>query len=287
MHSFYDRFTAAVTDPDPQGLQLLFFDVPELHADAVTAFLRAQPELATATCELASVADVPAVAKLVSGDGPPASVFGLIQWANHTVKLVLCGGPMPYGPVESCVGPALIPPPMKVDAKQHKSHALLYYAGTHPDPTERFVALCAVAGALARFDAIVTLNEEARAAVPALDLIPDDGEDALATYRNLPIPYLLGGFTKMDTGDPERPWVRTFAAHRLGLPNLARHLDGHHHTGETFQLFAGMLGYLRQMGETFTAGDTIDLGTGPKLHLRAPTDAEWFLDSDGVMLVVE
>ena len=284
MSNFYDRFSAARTDADPQGLQLLFFAPPDLQSDAIVTFL--QPHLPGVTCELADVADVPGVLSML-GDGPPAAVVGLIAWADHAVKLVVCHAPMPYGPVESCVGPALIPPPMKVDAKQHQAHALLYYAGTNPDPLERFVALCAVAGALARFDAIVVLNEEARTAAPALDLIPDDGEDALATYRGLPIPYLLGGFTKMDAGDADRPWVRTFANHRLGLPNLARHLDGHHQTGETFQLFAGLLGYLRTMGETFTAGDTIDLGHGPKLRLREPAESEWFLESSGVMLVVE
>lgn len=282
--SFFDRFSAARTDPDPQGLQLLFFAPPDLVADAVVTFLR--PHLPDVTCELAKVADVPAVLPQL-GDGPPASAVGLIAWADHVVKLVVCDAPMPYGPVESCVGQALIPPPMKVDAKQHQAHALLYYAGMHPDPLERFVALSAVAGALARFDAIVVLNEEARAAVPALDLIPDDGEDALDTYRNLPIPYLLGGFTKMDAGDADRPWVRTFANHRLGLPNLARQLDGHHQTGETFQLFAGLLGYLRRMGETFTAGDTVDLGSGAKLHIREPAESEWFLESTGPLLVVE
>jgi hypothetical protein len=120
--------------------------------------------------------------------------------------------------------------------------------------------------------------------VPAFDLIPDDGEDPLNTYRTLPIPYLLGGFLKMDAGDGG-PWVRTFANHRLKLPNLARHLTGHEQTAATFQQFAGMLGYLRAMGETFTAGDTVDLGDGPKLRLREPTEGEWWLDGEGVLVV--
>lgn len=274
------RFAAAVLPPDPQTLQLLFFGPPPLTADAIVAALK--PHMPDAACELA-----PAPPGVVSGDGPPAAVVGLVEFGDHVVKLVLFHAPMPYGPVEACVGPALIPPPMKVDAKQHTAHALLYHAGSHPDPLERFVALCAVAGALARFDAIVVMNEEARAAVPAFDLIPDDAEDALNTYRTLPVPYLLGGFVKLDTGDADRPWVRTFANHRLGLPNLARHLSGHAQTGETFGLFAGMLGYLRQMGEAFTAGDTVDLGGGAKLRLRAPTEAEWWLEGEGEMLVVE
>ena len=61
----------------------------------------------------------PLAATVVSTDGPPAAVLGLIEWADHVVKLVGCDAPMPYGPVESCVGPAMVPPPLKVDAKQH------------------------------------------------------------------------------------------------------------------------------------------------------------------------
>lgn len=273
-----DRFAAAALPPDPQALQLLFFDPPALDAEAITAFLR--PHLPYATCELA-----PAPIGVVNADGPPASVVGLVTFGEHVIKLIHFDAPMPYGPVEACVGPAMIPPPLKVDSKQHKAHTLLYHTG-ETDALEQFVALCAVAGALARFDAIVVLNEEARTAVPAFDLIPDDGEEALNTYRTLPIPYLLGGFLKLDAGDGG-PWVRTFANHRLNLPNLARHLSGHEQTAETFQLFAGMLGYLRTVGETFTAGDTVDLGDGPKLHLREPREQEWWLDSSGAMLVVE
>ena len=139
---------------------------------------------------------------------------------------------------------------------------------------------------MARFGAVVVLNEEARAAVPALDLIPDPGEDALATLRSLPVPYLWGGFAKLDVGDPDRPWARTFANHRLGLPDLATHLTGHAETGRTFQLFAGLLGYLTQMQETFAAGDVLDLGDA-KLRLREPAEAEWYLESPGPLLVVE
>jgi hypothetical protein len=285
MSDFVQRFQSSGADANPQGLQLLFFVPPQLEAEAVAGMLNALPGIVGARCELVRVAEVPAAASLVSDSGPPASVLGLIQWESHTIRLAQFDAPMPYGPVESCVGPALIPPPMKVDATQHQSHILLYYAGTHPDTLERFAALCAVAGALARCDAIVVLNEEARTAAPAFDLVPEPGEDAMATYRGLPIPYLLGGFVKMDTGQPDRPWIRTFANHRLGLPNLARQVD-HEQTAETFQLFAGMLGYLRTMQETFTAGDDIDLGDGGRFHLREPHESEWFLESEGPMLVL-
>ncbi len=262
---------------DPPSLQVLYFETEPLHAEALRAFLPAAWAGAIVEFGPAPAAD---------SDGPAFIQAGEVRFGSHIIKMLHSLEAMPYGPVETCVGPALIPPPMKVDAKQHKSHTLLYHSGDEPDAMEKFVALCAVAGALARFDAIVVLNEEARTACPALDLIPDEGEDVLATYRNLPIPYLLGGFVKMNVGDDPKPWVRTFANQRLNLPNLATQLSSHEETGSTSELFAGLLGYLRKMNETFTACDTLDLGDR-KLTLREPTDAEWWLDSDGVLLVVE
>lgn len=297
--TFFDRFlgrepvasrelAAAPDGPGtPQGLQLLFPEKLDLDAEALTAFLRDyHPNMDGGSAELVRVVDSPDAGRLVSAEGPPATVVGLLGWGSHVIKLAGFDAPMPYGPVETCVVPAMMPPDIKADAKRHAAHVLLFYAGTHSDPLERFVALAAAAGAVARFGAIVVLNEEARAAAPAFDLIPDADDDSLQTLRALPLPYLFGGFVKMDIGDPDRPWVRTFANHRLGLPNLAYHLSGHPETSRAFQLFAGLLGYLRQTGEAFSDGDTLDLGDA-RMKLRTPADHEWYLESDGVMFVVE
>ncbi len=285
--TFLERFAAAKTAANPLGLQLLFFAAPELDADALLTFLRVEPELTEAGGELVRVADVPGAAAFIGGEGPPASVLGLFSWGDHAVKLAQFDAPMPYGPVESCVGPALLPPPMKVDAKQHLAHILLFYAGTHTDVREQFVALCAMAGALARYEqAICVLNEDARTACPAFDLIPDAGEDALATYRQLPIPYLLGGFTKLTVGDAGVLWARTFANHRLGLPDLAIRMTDHQQTARFFQLFTGIAGYLLEMKETLTPGESLDLGDGTTYQVREPLDEEEFLTSPGLMLVL-
>ena len=264
---------------EPAALQLLYFGQGLLDAHALQTVLSAHLSLSV-TAELAPYSGP------VNTGGPAFAQQGGVAWGPHTVKLLHSLEPMPYGPVESCVGPALLPPPMKVDAQQHGSHTLLYYTGAQVEALEQFAALCAVAGALARFDGLVVLNEEARTACPALDLIPEDGEDAMQTYRTLPIPYLLGGFVKMEVGDDPRPWVRTFANHRLGLPNLAVHLRSHADTGDAFHLMSGVLGYLRTMAETLNPGETIDLGEKTWL-IRAPVDVEWWLDSDGPLLILE
>ena len=285
--NFSARFAAAVVSDPPFGLQVLFAGGLALEAAGVAEAVRGHhPTMAESVVELVPAAGESA-AKQLSGGGPAASVLGLVSWGPHVVKLVACDAPMPYGPLETCVVPARLPPDLKQEALRHGSHALLYYAGFEPDPIEKYVALAAVAAAVSRFGGLVILNEDARAAVPAFDLIPEEDEDILGTLRGLPIPYLWGGFVKLDVGDPDRPWARTFANARLGLPDLAYHLSSHAETGRVFQLFAGMLGYLKQMREEFTAGDTIDLGDGPKLRLRLPTELEWYLDSDGPMLVVE
>lgn len=282
---FADRYAAV--SAAPLSLQVLLRDPLALSADALSAAI--QPYLGDqrVTVELIRVADDSSAAELVSAVGPPVSVVGLIEWGPHRIKLAGFDAPMPYGPIEVCVGPAMIAPPLKHDAKHHVSHVLLYDGGNDPDPLERYVALGLVAGAVARADAIVVMNEEARAAVQAIDLIPDEGEDILKTLRQLPLPLLYTGFVKMDVGDPERPWVRTFAAHRFGLPDLALHLTGHDQTSDAFRLFAGLQGYLRQTRDELKAEETLDLGDGRVYYIRAATPEEWYLESDGVLLVIE
>lgn len=283
---FVERFSETRAGA-PQSLQLLFRDPLNLDARTLVQLLSDVPGLQGVRVDLVSVADHPVAGTLVSPSGPPAGVLGLIEWGSHRIKLAGFDAPMPYGPVEVCVGPAMIAPPLKHDSKHHASHVLLYDAGTEPDPLERFVALGAVASALARFDAIVVMHEEARTAVQALDLIPEEGEDILQTLRTLPIPLLWGGFVKVDAGTPDRPWVRSFANHRLGLPELAYQLADHAETARMFQVFSGMLGYLRQIHEAFVAGDTVDLGDGTRFRFRTPAESEWFLDAEGTMLVLE
>jgi hypothetical protein len=286
--AFLLRFSAA-GQADPPGFQILFADPPSIPADALTAALRDyHPELATASTEIIPVSDLPAGANVVSPDGPTASAVGLVAWGKHVVKLILFPAPMPASAVEGCLRPALLPPEMKTDARAHRGHALLYYAGADTDPLEQLVALGAVAGALARFRAVVTLNEEARAAIPSFALLPDEEEeDMLRTLRTLPVPYLYGGFVKMELTDVPGVWARTFANQRLGLPNLAYHAAGHDEGQQVFGLFTGVLGYLRETGLAFEIGEVIRVGDDIHLKVRAPAEAEWWLESRGRMQVLD
>lgn len=288
MMTVWERF-AAPGPADAPSLQVLFGGVPAVPAEGLTAALRDyHPDLAEATAEFMPVSELPSGVQVVSPDGPPALAIGLASWGEHRVKVILFAEPMPASAVEGCVQAALLPPDLKAEGRAHQGHALLYYAGTASDPLEQCVALGAVAGALAHFDAILTLNEEARAAIPSFALLPDeDGEDMLATLRTLPLPYLWGGYVKMELTDIPGVWIRTFANHRFGLPNLAYHAASHDEGQQVFRMFAGILGYMRETGLRFELGEVVRIDEDTHLHVREAHLAEWWLDALGEMRVLE
>ena len=286
--TFFERYSAAARPGGPLSLQVVFPGALPLDAGQVARFVRGYaPEMAEAVVELVRVDEVPAARDLVSDAGPPVAVVGLVSWGPHVVKLAGFEAPMPYGPIASCVDPALMPPEVKADAARHQSHALLYHAGPEADPTECYLALTAVAGALASLGATAVLNEEARTAVPGFDLIPDPAEDIFATLRALPLLYLFAGFVRTSVGAPDRPWVRTFGCHHFGLPDLAIQANGLGEASTVFKWFNAMLNYLRTTGAEFAPGQVIDLGD-VKLTAREPHPTEDdFLFSAGTLLALE
>ncbi len=289
--TFAARFAANLTPGPPVSLQAVFpTSLPDagLTAAELAAAVRAfHPDLADAVVELVTVVESPAVAELVSPAGPPLAWAAVVSWGRHVVKLAAFDAPMPYGPVASCVVPALMPPEVKRDAAAHRSHVLFYHSGTEPDPVERYVALGCVGGVLGQFGATAILNEDGRTACPAFDLIPGPGEDVLATLRELPLTYLWVGFVRTSVGGPARPWIRTYNAHRFGLPDLAYQAAGLGEAGEVFGWFAAVLGYLHETNATIAAGQVVNFDAATELLVDAPPSPGGDLfDSDGELLVL-
>jgi hypothetical protein len=280
----------AVANPrlaDPVGLQLLYDEPLELEAVEVEKALRdVHPDLSAATAELYFV---PPQAKPASPDGVDPAFMGLLGWDRHVVKVVGFTAPMPRPAVEVCVQPSHVGAQFKDIAYRHQAHVMLYYAGYDHDPMEQYVALAAAAGALAYFGGSFVLNETARTAVPAAVLHPheEDGGDLLASFRKLPLPFLFCGFVKLEVEGVPGVWMRTYGCHRFGLPDLAIRARGHDVGSATFELFGNVLAYLRHSGRQFAPGDTVQVGDDAFLRLRARTEAEWYLESEGEMLVAE
>ncbi len=260
---------------DPPGFALLFSGQPDLNADMLTEILRDyHTELASATAEFRK---------------EPANAIGLIGWGRHVVKVVVFNTPMPMESVLKCVQPAHFDPALKEEAYRHAAHALLFYAGYETDPLEQHVALAAAAAGLTHFGGLVVANEMGRSAIPALALLPheEDNGDTLKTLRTFPLPLLYAGFVKIEIDNEPGVWMRTYGCQAFKLPDLAIHADTHNQGTATFNLFANMLTYLRENGQAFHPGDTINVGEGMNLHLRERTADEWFLESEGTMLVLE
>lgn len=270
---------------DPPGYAVLFPAPPALDADALGAALREyHPELAAATAELLRIPPQPGA----PADAPPTTI-GLLAWGRHVVKVVAIDAPMPAAAVEQSVRPAHFEEELKAEAYRHAAHVMLYYAGYEPDPFEQHVALAAAAGGLARSGALVVVNEAGRTSVPAVALLPhaEDAGDTLHTLRTFPLPLLYAGFVKLEVDGEPGVWMRTYGCHAFGLPDFALHADGHHQGSATFNLFANLLAHLRESGNPFSPGDTLNVGEGMHLRLRDRTEAEWFLESEGRTLVAE
>lgn len=250
----------------PLSLQLLFAEMPAL--DSLGALLRAyHPDFAAVTVDLQS---------------------GRIAWGRHVVKLLAFDTPMPAHAIEACLQAALLPPEVKADARRHAAHVILHYAGEEAKPLEQMVAVAAVAGVLAELGAMVTLHEEARAAILSTDLLPDQvGEDMMAVLRALPLPYLYAGFVKMLLSDISGVWMRTFAAHRFGVPDLAYHAASHDEGQATFARFSGLHGYLLETGLLFEDGEVIRIDDDHHYRVRLPKDSEWWLESPETVWVLE
>jgi hypothetical protein len=271
------RFVANPKIENPLSLQVLFADRLFFDPDGLARGLRSyHPSMARARCE---------VAPELSQKG---TVFGLAGWGKHVIRLVGFDLPMPAQAVEMCVAPSHYAQELKERALSHRSHLLLHYAGYESEPLEQYVALAAVAGVLARFGAIVVLNEAAHTSFSATALSGEDiGGDVLEILRTLPLPILFCGFVKYDVEGIEGVWMRTYGAPLFGLPDFAGHAEGHHEGQKYFDMFSNMLTYLRESGASLKAGHTSQIGDEEFVRFRKPTEDEPFLDSESELLVTE
>jgi hypothetical protein len=165
---------------------------------------------------------------------------------------------------------------------------LLYYAGSSASAHDQYVALAAVAGALAEFNAVVVLNEAAHTSLGAACLsaagLPGD---RLRELNDLPLLFLYCGFVKYDIEGISGVWMRTYGAAHFGLPDLAALAAGHHEGELYFGLFETILSYLRDSGAALSVGHTMQLGDNHEIRIRNATPEESFLESDDELLVIE
>jgi hypothetical protein len=272
-----DDLLAEPKKGEPPALQVLLADGFSLDPAKVTEAMRGyHPSMAKARCDIAGELT------------PEGKILGLAGWDKHVLQLVGFDVPMPKETVELCVAPSHYGVSLKQQARAHKGHVLLWYAGREASVIDQFVALAALSGVLARFGAIVVLNETAHTSFPAAALSAEDVEgDMIEELRNLPLPVLYCGFVKYDIPNDTHVWMRTFGAHVLDLPDLAAYTNGHNEGQRYFNMFDSIWGYTLNTGKRLGAGHTMQLDANDYFRFRAPTKDEPWLESKGQMLVVE
>lgn len=266
--------TANAAIENPLSLQVLFRGPLTMQAATLTTALRAfHPAMSKARAEMA-----PDMQEL----------FGLIGWGKHVVRLIGFDAAYPQDSLEACVAPAAYPAQVKDEVRAHTSHIILYYAGFDENPLEQYVALAAVAGALAGFGALAVLNEHAHTSLPAGILAPDSlGSESLELLRSLPLNALYCGFVKYEVQDVLGVWMRTYGGDLFGLPDFAVLASGHEEGQRYADIFNNIMGYMMESGAELAAGHTMQIGESSYMKLREPAEAEYFLDGPGKVLVAE
>ncbi|HKB05566.1 MAG TPA: DUF4261 domain-containing protein [Gemmataceae bacterium] len=262
---------------DPACLQVLFDTPPNWRtADLMRPLREYDPTMSRATFEVGH-----------AGDDNQAA-YGLAAWGKHVVRFLAFDAPIPATVLECCVDPAHYKQAMKQRARASRAHALLYYGGYEKDVLENYVALAAVAGALAGFDASVVTNESGHSSLPAGVLVPGQTDgDQMELLRSLPLLHLYCGFVKYEVKGVDGVWMRSYGADKFGLPDLAFLADGHQQGEDTFEIFSNILGYLRESGAELAAGHTMQVGPDMFVRLREREKGEYFLESEGDLFVLE
>jgi hypothetical protein len=208
----------------------------------------------------------------------------LITWKDHVIEAIGIDAPVPPEALGPCLQLSHYAQATKERVRAHRSHYLLWEVGG-AEPLERYVALAGVCGALTGLGALAVLNEAAQTTLPAAVFEKSD-EHMLAVLRALPLPMLYCGFAKYEVEGMRGVWMRTWAAHTMGLPDLALFAAGHDRGQETMELFENVLRYVYDSGAELDAGHTMQVGEDTFARLRSPRKEEYFLESPGKLLVV-
>ncbi len=215
-------------------------------------------------------------------------LFGLLGWGEHVVQLVGFAAPMPADALEACVAPAHYSQEDKAVARSHQAHIILYYAGASDDVWAQYAALTAVAGALAQQGAVIVVNEAAHTSLPLAVLRdPEVLADYMGFIESLPLLLLFCGLVKYEVAGTAGVWMRTFGAEYFGLPNFAALAAGHDEGRRYSDIFENVLFYLHDSGAQMVAGNTMQIGENEFFRLRAPAEAEYFLQDDAPLLVAD
>jgi hypothetical protein len=213
--------------------------------------------------------------------------LGLAGWGDHVMQLIGFDAPMPPQDLAHSLQVSHCDQALKAQARRHRSHMLLRYAGYTDDPLAQYNALAALAGIFAEAGALMVVNLRASSCIPASMLSPSQNPKLEHLISSFLPSLLYCGFVKYFIESSPGGWVRTVGADAVHLPDLAAYLPHMDQAEYYLRLYSDIHRYIRETESPIQAGDTMQVGPNEHIRLRPPKDEEYFLASDGVMLVVE
>ena len=208
---------------------------------------------------------------------------GEITFGNHRILLAGQPVPLPKSILDRTIHVSPWQPQIKAAMRQHQSHLSLVYAGEHPDPVEKMIALYQVAYGLQNEDLLGIINEQAWTAHPTADFLMPE---RINSYRR-EIPFILWvGYVKFYL-DPVRYWLVTKGHHLFDVPDLAAMVDSVEQESEIIQRLIVIFYYLYENDVSAVAGDTLELkSTGQQLRFaEVPEDLDLLMGPSGTLVV--
>lgn len=167
--------------------------------------------------------------------------------------------------------------------RRHQSHLSLVYAGSHPDPVERMIALYQVAAGFQDEDLLGIINEQAWTAHPPADFL---SRERIASYRQ-EIPFILWvGYVKFYL-DPDRYWLATKGHHLFDVPDLAAMVESPELESGVIERLIAIFYYLYDHDVDVVAGDTLELeSTGQQFRFaEVPEEFDLLMGPSGTLIV--
>lgn len=211
----------------------------------------------------------------------------LIGWGQHVIELTYLTERISQETLAICVEPAAYSQDEKLLAYKHSGYIRLRYVGYEVNALQQYIALTCVAIALDELKATTIINERAHTSLPIAHFLNIAEIQRLDYIHSLPVLMLFCGFIKYQLPENGCYWLRTYGASRIGLPDFAVQMDPVKEVSFYYNTFLVVYRYISETQIQFNVGDNIHLNEDDTIYLRSATSDEFFLENEGLLLVME
>jgi len=227
--------------------------------------------------------DAPGQVEITRSIDSPNQFLAEITFRQHTIQVAGLATPLPAEVLDRTVNVSPWQPQIRVAMRQHRSHLTLVYAGEHPNPLEKMIALYQTAFALENENLFGIVNEPAWTAHPPADFL---SPERINSFRE-ELPFILWmGYVKFYL-DASQYWLVTKGHHIFDVPDLASLVTNPADEEETINRFINIFYYLYENDVEVTAGDTLELtgAPGQMQFAEVEEDLTWLIGPSGMLAV--